>query len=602
MPPKTPTTRKKGRASAAAAAISEMQSTPGLQTPTITTDKTFDLALPPGSVDYVKRSAVSTTITFTPVTVYILTNDLQDVVNMKGRLIQLIHQLFFSYRHISTDKRSSLFNLLLPAHLEANRTELYAYFEKTYTAAQIYYRSRVAEYGRLFLEQTPAGIAWRAWMQELDQQTPLGKHSSLLKQPNSNRDLLEWEGVAGLAWTKFQVIDFFRKFLIGLETEDAPDGMIGWIANDEDGYWLSAISEVILSHILLFVRTEGPRPGTIKTNSLTKLMETLSTPAGDHDWPELDPKTDPVTLVDNKAPLPKAFADFNVENDVVDPGAALPSNLVPTQVDNQCQQQEQLASVIENDDAVLESNPGMLEQLKEHAEHQQNSFLVATEKALDDAGTIRPLKKLRISKEEASDPVYENRLATEYAALNIWGQVELSLVNVNHKIHCLDAASYALSEEKKQLQEKRQELLETITKLNARLAWMQNHASEVEQFSVGNAELKRRADELQAKIDRPTWKPRTAAGPSGLAAGKHFNRGLQDYVPKPSFMGPPVKPILSHQEIGSQELSPDALLQESIGQGGQGRQPESKQGATDNDDADLYSHPHNEKTTSLGQE
>jgi hypothetical protein len=126
------------------------------------------------------------------------------------------NQMFFIQRHISVDTRNALFDTLIPPTLAANsltRNELWLYFDKAFTNAQVWFRTKIKEYGEFFLTKTPAGQAWRLQIKQAVQQG-VGHESTHIDKPESARDLLEWQGLRGLEFTKFHTIDFYRRYLV----------------------------------------------------------------------------------------------------------------------------------------------------------------------------------------------------------------------------------------------------------------------------------------------------------------------------------------------------------------------------------------------------
>jgi hypothetical protein len=82
-----------------------------------------------------------------------------------------------------------------------------------------------------------------------------------------------------------------------VETEEVLVGFIGWIANDDNQFWLQNLIDVALRLIFIWVQVEAPRPGTMKAVTLTKPMGTFQFAIPENkDWPELNPLIEDPTI------------------------------------------------------------------------------------------------------------------------------------------------------------------------------------------------------------------------------------------------------------------------------------------------------------------
>jgi hypothetical protein len=230
-------------------------------------------------------------------------------------------QFFFAHRYMSADVRAKLLEYIISPALFASggsRSEVRTYYDKCYGRNQEYFRSKVKQYGNFWLHETEAGQAWRKQLAELDVTTGVGRSSLQVECPKSPQDLLCWQGLKGLEFTKYHASDFYMRYLVAVETEVVDPGYRGWLADDDSMFWLQNLTDVALRNILAYVVVEGPRPNTIKPQTMTKTMSSVEFPIPENmEWPEFDPAiSDPSALLNDRAQHPVAFGSTNIANTV----------------------------------------------------------------------------------------------------------------------------------------------------------------------------------------------------------------------------------------------------------------------------------------------
>ena len=109
-----------------------------------------------------------------------------------------------------------------------------SYFERTYSNNQGHLRHQIKQYGEHFL-------GWKGVAHTVDD---LGASSVFVDTPTAATDFV-WQGIG---FTKFHRIDFWKKFLTTSDT------YIGWLADDNDGFWLDNLTNAALNLILLYVQ------------------------------------------------------------------------------------------------------------------------------------------------------------------------------------------------------------------------------------------------------------------------------------------------------------------------------------------------------------
>lgn len=158
------------------------------------------------------------------------------------------------------------------------------------------------------------------------------KFSASVEPPSTPSEVLSFMGFPGIQWTKYHAIDALRRWLVFLDTESAPEKHIGWLvptaAQEEDKnntsthetFHLQAISNAILSSVVVYLRAEALFPGSLVTKSITNsIREEQYGMRVDH-WPRiLDDQTDYSNDVNTQLELPAPYAgSVNIPDDVHD--------------------------------------------------------------------------------------------------------------------------------------------------------------------------------------------------------------------------------------------------------------------------------------------
>ena len=166
-------------------------------------------------------------------------------------------QFFFVRRHLTTDQRSLLFNMITPPVLTSSHvTDMYTYFERSFANHQNWLRNQIKLFGEQWLN-SECGQAWKQHIADVDA-SPMGTANLKFESPESPADLLRWKDSNGIQFTKLQAIEFFKKFLQVVETDDDGTGeTIGWLEGDSSDFWLEELMNVALKLILAYVCIEG---------------------------------------------------------------------------------------------------------------------------------------------------------------------------------------------------------------------------------------------------------------------------------------------------------------------------------------------------------
>ena len=453
----------------------------------------------------------------------------------KGKCRMFWNQFFLIHRHASTDERSTLFDQLLPNRLLSHKHELFVYFERTHSNNQNYLRHKIRQYGEHFLNETAAGKAWRSQLKSL------GAGSVFVDTPTAPTDLMLWQGLQGIEFTRFHCIDFWKKFLVTCDTEEADEGYIGWLAGDNDGFWLDNLTNVALKLILLYVQIEGPMPDSVKATTITRALSNVGFEVPEiKEWPEFDPSiVDPMVLVNDTRHLPAPAGSGNLGNSVhfytddalsqkptvggrglgtsdspLTAVAPEPPAAPPTPEDL-----ENIPPSFEDDEAVIRNNPGLTKAIKAAVSKQEQDFCDASIALLNNAGIPHERQKITISDKPIRTPSYANSLSETYGALNIWGQIRLMKMNIMHKMKELDAEAWEISCKKSALTKENEELDKQLAALRTKLQWRQEHMKELNMLSKLASDKKQEVQDSEAELSKPDSLLMDIMEPSSGAAG-----------------------------------------------------------------------------------
>ena len=191
---------------------------------------------------------------------------------------------FFLARHMTSSDRTLLVQFLTPLGLRDKYNDLLAYSNKQFNRNKTWFTDMVKKYGKVYLD-SESGKAWLAYRAEADKHPDtiagkyVGESTEHIKGPETVGDLFHFDVDAdkenpdptytGLHWTRYNAIDFYKKFLLLVETEPTGDErLVGWLDNDPDNFWLNALSQVALEAILFYVQHEGPHGNSLKQGAL----------------------------------------------------------------------------------------------------------------------------------------------------------------------------------------------------------------------------------------------------------------------------------------------------------------------------------------------
>ena len=183
---------------------------------------------------------------------------------------------------VSAD-RTQLVQFTTPLSLRDKYTELLSYSNKQFNTNKTWFTAMVKKYGKVFLE-SDSGKAWLSYradaakLAEKGTEVYVGDSTTHIVGPETVEDLFHLDvseradpdpNFTGLHWTRYNAIDFYKKYLLLVETEPTEDErLVGWLADDPDNFWLNALSQVALEAILFWVQHEGPCSGGLKQGAL----------------------------------------------------------------------------------------------------------------------------------------------------------------------------------------------------------------------------------------------------------------------------------------------------------------------------------------------
>lgn len=86
----------------------------------------------------------------------------------------------------------------------------------------------------------------------------VGCSSAQIKAPTTTADLVRFNGEPGIHLTKYHLTDIMRKFLLVVRrVETANKWLVGWMADDNDGFWATNLLNIVAQNILFYVQIEG---------------------------------------------------------------------------------------------------------------------------------------------------------------------------------------------------------------------------------------------------------------------------------------------------------------------------------------------------------
>lgn len=105
------------------------------------------------------------------------------------------------------------------------------------------------------------------------------------------------------------MIGFFRMSLFAVRTKPAPALHVGWIAEDEDGYWFDTLRNIVLEVVSCLVVGEVVFPGSHSNEAISKDLAAHPNPCpGGHlRWPPFARRLDDYSSwarVDSRPPPP----------------------------------------------------------------------------------------------------------------------------------------------------------------------------------------------------------------------------------------------------------------------------------------------------------
>lgn len=147
-----------------------------------------------------------------------------------------------------------MFQILCPKHLThklAKQTrKLKNYFNAQYTDVTDTLRANAQRFGTEWMK-SPAG----QHLEELSDNSKEGEFDFEL--PGSAQDLFNWDGYKGIEFTKAHLVDFLGRFLKYMELEATSDGLMGWLADDPDCFWVDHMMNKVCRLIICWVVTDG---------------------------------------------------------------------------------------------------------------------------------------------------------------------------------------------------------------------------------------------------------------------------------------------------------------------------------------------------------
>lgn len=398
--------------------------------------------------------------------------------------------------------------------------------------------------------------------------------------PTTTQHLLRFNDRPGISWTKMNVIDFYKRYLILLEQEEtstADESCVGWIEKD-DGFWLENLSNVALTCILFWVQIEGVRRGTLKVTALGRFAGNCNFDYGARtDFPEMGSKIEAEAIVKDSKKIESYYADGlnNIGNDLVHYTDGALDGADDTDIDEDYDEDE-----LENEDGApivlkgtkenplrkapvvpLEDEPLSLQEIMnadygdlpgppiaEDLEMDDNfltpEVVAAVQLAVDekntelsaslvdrltDMGVAHSIDMIRIP--NVTIPIQKlpgsAQMAHLFANSNIYGQVALTKEAIDARISYIRNVCWRMQQEKVELEKEMKELDAIEQGLVATVVFNNNFAAELEGTRKLIAEKKRKIENLKEVNSSHTYnagkRPRISQVPTMKEPRKNMN-------------------------------------------------------------------------------
>ncbi|KAF8446815.1 hypothetical protein BDZ91DRAFT_768770 [Kalaharituber pfeilii] len=348
----------------------------------------------------------------------------------KGRIQVAWAQYFFVKRGLSADERKRCFHKFIPGELVSESKDLMAYYERTYSIYIEFLRGRVIKYGNMFFE-SPAG---KLWMDEL-------------------------------AIHNKETIDFYVTMLIHVKTEPVELGKIGWIADDEEGYWQAMLKDTALQLILLYVLGESKGRRTYSKQAMITDLDKITFNTAD--LPALaNDIFDYSVLVNKHSTFPQPIvirASSDMLGDDSSTETIIPGDEPEDLISAALEDIHEAAPTNEMSD--VQCQEVVLDSIKQETFMEQ-SFREKVLKQDRDIIDPRGREFLHVWGEDHNTPLwYQTKVPNEYARMNIWGKHEVHRWVVNKHMQYLDGVIYDAICRKKTLQKDLDEEHEEMERL-----------------------------------------------------------------------------------------------------------------------------------------
>ncbi|KAF8460172.1 hypothetical protein BDZ91DRAFT_799072 [Kalaharituber pfeilii] len=257
--------------------------------------------------------------------------------------------------------------------------------------------------------------------------------------------------------------------LIHVKTEPVEPGKIGWIADDEAGYWQAMLKDTALQLILLYVLGESKGRRTYSKQAMTTDLDKITFNTAD--LPALaNDIFDYSVLVNKHSTFPqpiviRASSDMlgdDSSTETIIPGDE-PEDLIsaalediheaaPTNEMSDVQCQEVVLDSIEQETFMEQS-------FREKVLKQDRDIIIDP----------RGREFLHVWGEDHNTPLwYQTKVSNEYARMNIWGKHEVHRWVLNKHMQYLDGVIYDAICRKKTLQKDLDELDAELLKIRTR--------------------------------------------------------------------------------------------------------------------------------------
>ncbi|RPA72121.1 hypothetical protein BJ508DRAFT_335353 [Ascobolus immersus RN42] len=212
-----------------------------------------------------------------------------------GRARVVISLIFFAQRAFSSQHRHDLIRAMVPSSLLLGDKAMDSFvnhdvrrkIERTQTKLKDSIEQYVAA-----VRRSDIGVHLKEQAEKIAKTEGRYNHpDERLQMPETVADLLEFQGLQGIPWTKGDVVQCLKRILLNAKQPQIPDGFVDWFFGDKDNFWLENNSIFLLSCVLAIYRHEGPL-GKDMNETVIKTcydVNTFRIPDNIH-WPEPHPR------------------------------------------------------------------------------------------------------------------------------------------------------------------------------------------------------------------------------------------------------------------------------------------------------------------------